>query len=128
MHRYHKTKIVATLAPSSSRPQAIERCSRQGVDVFRFNFTHGTHADHQARYDVVGALERESGQPICALIDLQGTKLRLSVFAGGRATLRAGERFRFDLVCAPSDEHRVQLLHPEVFSALKPGVELLLDD
>jgi pyruvate kinase len=128
MHRHRKTKIVATLGPASSSPQTIRALFEAGVDVFRFNFSHGTHADHQARYDAVRALERESGRPICVLVDLQGPKLRLGAFAGGRATLKAGERFRIDLACAPGDEHRVEFPHPEVFSALTPGVELLLDD
>src|SRR5437879_111467 len=115
MHRHRKTKIVATLGPSSSSPQTIRALFEAGVDVFRFNFSHGTHADHQARYDAVRALERESGRPICVLVDLQGPKLRLGTFAGSRATLRAGEHSRLDLAGAPGDEHRVEFPHPEVF-------------
>ena len=99
-----------------------------GVDVFRFNFSHGTHADHQARYDAVRAVEREMGRPIAVLADLQGPKLCVGAFVEGKVALRTGEPFRLDLADTPGDQRRVGMPHPEIFQALKPGVELLLDD
>jgi pyruvate kinase len=128
MHRYRKAKIVATLGPASSSSGVIRELFEAGVDVFRFNFSHGSHDDHRARYEAVRAVERESGRPIAVLMDLQGPKLRIGTFAQGRVTLRSGERFRLDLDPTPGDEHRVGMPHPEVFLAVSPGVELLLDD
>ncbi len=128
MHRHRKAKIVATLGPASSDPAIIRALFEAGADVFRFNFSHGSHDDHRARYETVRAVERDSGRPIAALIDLQGPKLRVGTFAEGRATLRPGEPFRFDLDRKPGNELRVGMPHPEVFRALSPGVELLLDD
>ena len=128
MHRHRKAKIVATLGPASSSPETIRTLFEVGADVFRFNFSHGTHEDHQARYDIVRALERETGRPIAVLADLQGPKLRVGTFAEGPIKLRAGESFRLDLDETPGDQHRVGMPHPEIFQALKPGVELLLDD
>src|SRR5438270_1423182 len=128
MHRHRKAKIVATLGPASSSPEIIRTLFEVGADVFRFNFSHGTHEDHQARYDIVRALERETGRPIAVLADLQGPKLRVGTFAEGPIKLRAGESFRLDLDETPGDQHRVGMPHPEIFQALKPGVELLLDD
>jgi len=128
MHRHRKAKIVATLGPASSSPEAIRALFDAGVDVFRFNFSHGTHADHQQRYDAVRTVERETGRPIAVLADLQGPKLRLATFAAGRVTLRPGDAFQLDMDARPGDESRVGMPHPEVFQALQPGVELLLDD
>jgi pyruvate kinase len=129
MRRTRKAKIVATLGPASSSQAAIRALFEAGADVFRFNFSHGTHEDHQARYEHVRAVERETGRPIAVLIDLQGPKLRVGAFAGGRVTLQTGAAFRLDLDTAtPGDDRRVGMPHPEVFLALLPGVELLLDD
>ena len=72
-----KAKIIATLGPASSTPEAIEGLFIAGADVFRFNFSHGVHADHQARYDIVRAVEKKVGRPIGVLADLQGPKLRV---------------------------------------------------
>jgi pyruvate kinase len=129
MRRTRKAKIVATIGPASSSPEAIRALFDAGADVFRFNFSHGTHEEHRARYEAVRAVERETGRPIAVLVDLQGPKLRLGTFAGGRAALQAGAAFRLDLDAAtPGDGQRVGMPHPEVFRALVPGVELLLDD
>lgn len=128
MKRQRKAKIVATLGPASTTKGVIRSLFDAGADVFRFNFSHGTHDDHQLRYDIVREVEGETGRPITVLADLQGPKLRVGTFADGRVTLPTGGRFRFDMDPAHGDARRVGLPHPEVFAALAPGVELLLDD
>ena len=128
MKRDRKAKIVATLGPASSSPGTIRALFDAGVDVFRFNFSHGTHEDHKARYEIVRAIERETGRPIAVLADLQGPKLRIASFAAGKIELAVGARFVLDMDMTPGDETRVGMPHPEVFAALSPGVELLLDD
>jgi pyruvate kinase len=129
MRRERNAKIVATLGPSSSSPEAIRKLFEAGADVFRLNFSHGTHEDHQRRYRIIRVLEQETGRPVGVLADLQGPKLRVGPFAAGRVDLPAGAPFSLDLdTDAPGDETRVSLPHPEVFQALSPGVELLLDD
>ena len=128
MKRNRKAKIVATLGPASSTPDAIRALFNAGADVFRFNFSHGAHEDHQRRYDIVREVERETGRPIAVLADLQGPKLRLGTFAEGKVALPTGGAFRLDGDPSPGDASRVGMPHPEVFAALKPGVQLLLDD
>ncbi|MGQ0675732.1 MAG: pyruvate kinase [Rhodospirillales bacterium] len=128
MRRQRNTKIVATLGPASSDPARIEALFRAGADVFRLNFSHGEHADHRQRYEAIRALEKKTGRPISILMDLQGPKLRVGKFAGGKVTLTNGQRFRFDLEDKPGDAGRVRLPHAEVLSVLKPGTDLLLDD
>lgn len=96
--------------------------------MFRLNFSHGDHEQHAQRYHRIRRVERESGQPIGILIDLQGPKLRLGSFSGGSAQLQAGSGFRLDMDPAPGDASRAPLPHPEIFAALAQGTELLLDD
>ena len=76
----------------------------------------------------VRAVEADAVHPIAVVADLQGPKLRVGAFAGGSAELRAGDRFRLDSSPAPGDSTRAELPHPEVFAALEPGMDLLLDD
>ena len=128
MRRQRNAKIVATLGPASSTPELIRSLFEAGADVFRLNFSHGTHEDHKARYDLIRAIERDAGRPIGVLVDLQGPKLRVGTFADGRVTLTTGAPFGLDLNGGPGDGQRVSLPHPEIFRALSPGVQLLLDD
>src|SRR6516225_3092739 len=128
MRRHRHAKIVATLGPASSDESTIRALFEAGADVFRFNFSHGSHAEHQARYNIVRAVEQETGRPIAVLADLQGPKLRIGDLAGGEITLGLGDTLRLDLDPAPGTHERVPMPHPEVFAALKLGVLLLLDD
>jgi pyruvate kinase len=128
LRRNRNAKIVATLGPASTTEQAIADLFEAGADVFRLNFSHGTHEDHKLRYDTVRRLEARHRRPIGVILDLQGPKLRVGDFAGGRVRLEAGQRFRLDLSPALGDGRRATLPHPEVFEALKAGMDLLLDD
>ncbi|QBE66065.1 pyruvate kinase [Pseudoduganella lutea] len=129
MHRQRNAKIVATLGPASSDPDTIRALFDAGADVFRLNFSHGSHADHRQRFDTIRAIEAETGRPIGVLLDLQGPKLRLGTFAEGAVTLAAGDAFRLDLDRdVAGDAHRAPLPHPEIFAALVPGTDLLVDD
>jgi pyruvate kinase len=127
-HRGRRAKIIATLGPSSHDPETIGLLYEAGADVFRLNFSHGTHADHAASIAAIRNLEKETGRPITILLDLQGPKLRVGKFKDGKILLQSGGNFRLDLDSAPGDESRVQLPHPEIFAALKPGSTLLIDD
>jgi pyruvate kinase len=129
MHRQRKAKIVATLGPATPDRAGIEALFTAGVDVFRLNFSHGVHADHQARVAMIRDIEREHGRPIGILLDLQGPKLRIGTFADGPVRLEPGEPFVLDLQCeVPGSVKRVALPHPEIFAALTDGCDLLLDD
>ncbi|WP_039566426.1 pyruvate kinase, partial [Ralstonia solanacearum] len=115
--------------PSSAEHSTIQALFEAGADVFRLNFSHGTHEDHRRRLDIVRAVERDSGRPIGVLIDLQGPKLRIGTFDGGRVELAPQARFRLDLDAGrPGSVERVSLPHPEIFAALQTGAELMLDD
>ncbi len=128
MHRQRSTKILATLGPASSTAERIETLFRAGVDVFRLNFSHGSHEDRKARLDTIRALERKVGRPIGILADLQGPKLRLGTFANGPIKVTTGDKFRLDLDKTPGGQHRAPMPHPEIFAALTAGADLLIDD
>jgi pyruvate kinase len=128
IHRERPTKIVATLGPASSTKQMIRALFDAGADVFRLNFSHGSHADHRERMRLIREVEHDVGRPIAVLGDLQGPKLRVGTFAKGPIELKEGDAFRLDLDATPGDTRRVQLPHPEIFAAIEVGHDLLLDD
>jgi pyruvate kinase len=128
IHRQRHTKIVATLGPASSTKEMIRALIDAGADVFRLNFSHGTHEDHRRRYSLIREIEHETGRPIAVLADLQGPKLRVGTFANGPIDLKKDQTFRLDLDKTPGDDKRVCLPHPEIFAAIKPNTDLLLDD
>lgn len=122
------TKIVATLGPTSGDKDKIRTLAEAGVNVFRLNFSHGSHEDHGARLKAIRELEVELGRPLAVLADLQGPKLRLGKFETGSIEFTAGHKLRLDLDAAPGTLERVQMPHPEIFAALVPNSTLLLDD
>src|SRR5215213_3883105 len=128
MRRHRNAKIVATLGPASATEEMIHALFLAGVELFRLNFSHGTHEQHRERLQQIRNVERRAGRPIGVLADMQGPKLRVGTFAAGPVTLAAGAAFRLDLVDKPGDATRAYLPHREIFAALKPGADLLVDD
>jgi len=128
MRRLRNTKILATLGPTSSTPETIEALHMAGADVFRLNFSHGSHEDHKERYDQIRQLEQKQGRPIGILADMQGPKIRIGTFAESPIFLGNGDPFRLDLDEKPGDSTRTSLPHPAVLSSLDKGSMLLLDD
>ncbi len=128
LRRNRNAKIVATLGPASSSREMVRSLFIAGVDVFRLNFSHGSAADHRARFAMLRELETETGRSIGILADLQGPKLRVGTFADGPVQLVEGASFRLDLDPAPGNVQRAGMPHPEIFAALVPGTQLLLDD
>src|SRR5713226_366905 len=113
MRRQRSAKIVATLGPASESPERLRALFDAGVDVFRLNFSHGTHAEKRLVFENIRRVEIDTGRPIGILADLQGPKLRVGKFAGGTVELKAGGHFRFDLDKRPGGNKRAPLPHPE---------------
>ncbi|MCJ7420883.1 pyruvate kinase [Sphingomicrobium astaxanthinifaciens] len=126
--RGRKVKILTTLGPASDSPEMIERLMRAGADAFRINMSHGEQADKAALVRHIRALEKTLKRPTTILFDLQGPKLRVGAFAGGKARLEKGDTFTLDRDPAPGDATRVCLPHPELFEAITAGSLLLIDD
>ncbi|WP_119156256.1 pyruvate kinase [Caldimonas tepidiphila] len=123
------TKIVATIGPSSSTPEILERMIRAGVDVVRLNFSHGKAQDHIERAAMVREAGRRVGKEVAIMADLQGPKIRVGKFAEGRVMLENGQPFVLDAArAAPGDEGGVGLDYKELPRDVKPGDRLLLND
>src|SRR3954454_21722432 len=126
--RTRKVKILATLGPASSDAKMIRRLMLAGADAFRINMSHGDQKQKAKLVERIRALEKEFRRPTTILFDLQGPKLRVGHFEGGRAVLENGTRFIFDRDEKAGNEGRVQLPHDELFEAVKPGTKILIDD
>ena len=126
--RTRKVKILATLGPASSEPKMIRKLMLAGADAFRINMSHGNQKQKAKLVESIRALEKEFSRPSTILFDLQGPKLRVGHFEGGRAMLEKGKHFIFDCDEKPGDSKRVQLPHAELFEAVRPGTNILIDD
>ncbi|MEP2532982.1 pyruvate kinase [Shimia sp.] len=128
MRRLRNVKIVATLGPASETYDMIRALHETGADVFRLNMSHGTHDEIREKHRIIRQVEKDLQSPIAILADLQGPKLRVGAFANGSEDLEVGAAFRLDLDPAEGDINRVCLPHPEIFQALEPGANLLVND
>lgn len=128
MRRNRRTKIVATLGPSSDTAEVVDQLVTRGADIFRLNFSHGSHDTHAGLLELIRAAEGRHGTPLGVFADLQGPKLRLGTFAAGPVRVEAGAPFRLDSDPAPGDSRRAPLPHPEIFAVCRAGTRLLLDD
>ena len=128
MRRLRRIKILATLGPASSDSAMIRKLFEAGADVFRINMSHTSHDKMRELVATIRNVESSYGRPIGILVDLQGPKLRLGSFTEGATQLKNGQSFVLDSDKAPGDNSRVQLPHPEILAALRPGHALLLDD
>jgi pyruvate kinase len=124
----NNTKILATLGPAIENKDRLRELLIAGANVLRLNFSHGSHDDHLTRLQWIRELEQELGRPLGVLMDLQGPKLRVGTFSESAVLLMEGQTFRFDLDKTPGDKERVNLPHPEIIAAAKPGMNMLVDD
>ncbi|MDP2785741.1 MAG: pyruvate kinase [Sulfurimicrobium sp.] len=123
-----RTKIVATLGPSSNDPKVLDSLIEAGVDVVRLNFSHGKPEDHIARAEMVRSLARARGRAVGVLVDLQGPKIRIGKFEQGKITLNNGDNFILDADCELGNQERVGLDYKDLPKDVKRGSTLLLDD
>ena len=123
-----KTKIVATLGPSSSSEEMLARMITAGVNVVRLNFSHGAAADHINRADIVRSIALKLGRPVGVLCDLQGPKIRIGKFELGKITLKTGDIFILDADCELGNQYEVGLDYQDLPQEVQEGTVLLLDD
>jgi pyruvate kinase len=128
LRRARQTKIVATMGPASNTLEMIRSLFYAGVDVFRLNFSHGSHEDHAERYNMIRTIEKEFNRPVSVLADMQGPKLRLGKFENGFVDVAPGHIITLDGDPTPGNATRVHMPHPEILEALQVGDPLLVDD
>ena len=128
MRRMRKTKILATLGPASNTPAMMQALFDAGVDVFRINMSHTTHAMLKEMHGNIRQLSEKVGRHVGILCDLQGPKIRLGTVPGGSRMLKQDERIRLVLGETAEDETHIPIPHPEIFQAIKQKHALLIDD
>ena len=124
---WRATKILATLGYASESEEQITKLVQAGVNMFRMNFSHGTHEEHLMRIKNVRAVEKKLSKPIGILADMQGPKYRIGIVEEGLSLIE-GNLVQFDLDDKIGNSERLPLPHPEIFEALYPGARLLMDD
>lgn len=123
-----KTKIVATLGPSSNSEEMLARMIMAGVNVVRLNFSHGSSEEHIKRAEMVRAIAVKLNRPIGVLCDLQGPKIRIGKFEFGKITLKTGDLFILDADCELGNQDHVGLDYKTLPQEVEEDVVLLLDD
>ncbi len=128
MRRDRRAKIVATLGPASSSYEVIKELFLAGVDVFRLNFSHGTHEDHAKIYGIIRNIETELNRKIGILQDLQGPKIRVGAIENGKVSVERGDIVRFVPGTEKGGIKNIPLPHPEIFEKIMPQHKLFIDD
>ena len=123
-----RAKIVCTLGPATSTASALAELIDAGMDVARLNFSHSTHAEHSAVYNMVREISAERGRPVGVLADLQGPKIRLGWFADGPVVWATGEHIVITTAACPGDHDRVSTTYEGLAADVRAGDRLLVDD
>ena len=123
-----KTKIVCTLGPSTDDPSVLRGMLDAGMNVARFNFSHGSHAEHKKRLDTLKALRKELDLPVAAMLDTKGPEIRLKTFAGGGADLTAGQEFTLTTQDREGGPDGCAVTYHDLPGDVVPGSAILLDD
>ena len=123
-----KTKIICTLGPSSSDESTLREMMRLGMNVCRFNFSHGTHEEHREKLSTVKRLREELKLPVATLLDTKGPEIRLRDFEGGSAVLAAGERFTITTREVMGDASIGSITYAGLPGDVTAGSRILIDD
>ncbi|MCK5669325.1 MAG: pyruvate kinase, partial [Gammaproteobacteria bacterium] len=125
-----RTKIIATLGPATDKPGVLEKLFEAGVDVFRLNYSHQTHAHHENRLKEIRSLSKKHTHAVGVMADLQGPKIRIEHFDGGKVQLVEGAEFVIDtdLGSEAGDEKHVGVSYKNLPKDVRAGDTLLIDD
>ncbi|NLZ93590.1 MAG: pyruvate kinase, partial [Firmicutes bacterium] len=123
-----RTKIVCTLGPATTEVSVLQALIEAGMNVARFNFSHGTHAEHAAMITAIRQAARAAGKSIALLLDTKGPEIRIGSFAGGEVLLQEGETFTLTTNDIMGDQQQVSVNYPGITDDIKPGMQILLDD
>ena len=123
-----KTKIVCTLGPATDSEETLRAMLESGLNVARFNFSHGSHAEHKKRLDLLKKLRREMGLPVAALLDTKGPEIRLRDFKDGVVQLKEGQEFTLTTQDVLGDEHICGITYRDLPDDVEVGSAILLDD
>ena len=125
---FNKTKIIATIGPASNTKEKILELAREGVDVFRLNFSHGTHEQHQEVIDYIREINQEQQLHLCCLQDLQGPKIRIGMVENNGVELTEGQDFCITIEETIGTSQKVSTVYQYLPKDVKIGETILLDD
>ena len=123
-----KTKIVCTLGPATDKPGILRQLLENGMNVARFNFSHGDHAEHKGRLDTLRALCAEMDLPVPAMLDTKGPEIRLGTFVNGTETLTAGQKFTLTTRKVDGTNEISSVTYKDLPHDVEPGGRIMLDD
>ncbi|MDO4311672.1 MAG: pyruvate kinase [Eubacteriales bacterium] len=124
-----KTKIICTMGPASDDREVMRRLVRGGMDIARFNFSHGTHEEQKARMDQLKEIREQEKKPIAILLDTKGPEIRTGLLKGGqKVTLEAGQKFTLSIEEKEGDANGVSITYPGLVDDVHVGKKILIDD
>ncbi|MFN2439051.1 MAG: pyruvate kinase [Chitinophagaceae bacterium] len=127
-HTYHRTKIVATVGPACDTHEKLLQLIKCGVNVFRLNFSHGTHEDKAKIIDIIRQINKTEPYNIALLGDLQGPKLRVGEIENNGIEVEPGEVLTFTNEKLIGNKERIYVSYPKLYSDVKPGNKIMIDD
>ena len=123
-----KTKIICTLGPSTDKNGVLEELIKEGMNVARFNFSHGLHDEQKGRIDKLKEIRTRLNKPVAALLDTKGPEIRICEFADGKITLKEGQEFTLTADEIEGNEKIVSVTYKDLYKDVKPGNSILIDD
>ena len=123
-----KTKIICTLGPATDREGILEALIREGMNVARFNFSHGTHEEQKVRLEKLKTLRKQFDKPIAALLDTKGPEVRIGCFKDKKVTLEEGQEFTLVNDEVEGTQEQVTISYKDLYKDVKPGDSILIDD
>lgn len=123
-----KTKIVCTLGPATDNIEVFRELVNCGMDVARFNFSHGDHSIHLGRLETLRQLREEAGKPIAALLDTKGPEIRVRQFVSGKVLLENGKIFTLTTRDVDGTDEIVSITYEGLVDDIKAGDTILIDD
>lgn len=123
-----KTKIVCTMGPATDKEDVLLELIREGMNVARFNFSHGSHEEQKRRMDSLKKLRKVCGKPVAMLLDTKGPEIRTGVFRDGRAVLEPGQQFTLTGRDVVGDSTISSVTYPKLYEDERPGNRILIDD
>lgn len=123
-----KTKIICTIGPSCEDKDTLIAMCKAGMNVARLNFSHGSHADHRKKIDLIKQVRNELNIPLGILLDTKGPEYRIGTFAQGKVTVKEGAHFTFTSEPVEGDEHRVSVNFAGLSDSLTPGDRVLVNN
>ena len=123
-----KTKIICTLGPSTDQEGVLRELVANGMNVARFNFSHGSHEEHLGRFEKLKAIREELGLPVAALLDTKGPEIRLRDFKNGTEMLEAGQTFTLTTREVEGTKEICSITYKDLPQDVQPGGTIMLDD